>query len=544
MANRKLEIIFSTDVFINPKLNQVVIYVDQFEREKNQHLSFRCRFSDDHIVEGDRLLLGLLPGKNIEKESKKYADNNDLLLFNGLFADELENRTQFFTMQPTMEEYRKIVRFCGPKRAQLLLGSINDMVIHKSIKVDWFDEATVSDTFKLKFLLKSESFYTFHNADSLLSGLDYEDITGISKKLCLKFQLDGFNNNHEVNLKYESESIIPKRINILIGKNGVGKSQALTKFSRLALQMTNEKGTLTDPDSTHGRPMISRMIAIGTPGETTNTFPGERVNQQKIFYRRLSFTRNSRSKQSRGITETLIQLGKNRESVKEKSRWDFFWDAISTCLPVENIGVVTRYGKIQPLNFFGTLDDSVSTARFIDMFERNSEPKFYVGENTAPLSSGQLTFFKFALQCSLYIENGSFVLMDEPETHLHPNMISDFVAMLDSLLEATGSQALIATHSAYFVREVSREQVHIFKVESDRNINITQSRLRTFGADVESISQFVFMEDIESKLMDKIYEKVKGLKFKEVEKILSGELSLAALMDLRSRLEEANSEKN
>ena len=123
-------------------------------------------------------------------------------------------------------------------------------------------------------------------------------------------------------------------------------------------------------------------------------------------------------------------------------------------------------------------------------------------------------------------------------------MISDFVGMLDSLLEATGSQALIATHSAYFVREVSREQVHIFRVDNDDNISITSPRLRTFGADVESISQFVFMEDIDSKLTDKIYKKVKGQAFESVEEVLSRELSLAALMDLRSRLEVNNREKD
>ncbi|MHC5791870.1 AAA family ATPase, partial [Streptococcus pyogenes] len=76
-----------------------------------------------------------------------------------------------------------------------------------------------------------------------------------------------------------------------------------------------------------------------------------------------------------------------------------------------------------------------------------------------PLSSGQLSFFKFALLACLHIENGSFVLLDEPETHLHPSMISDFITLLDNILERTGSYALIATHSTYFVREVAREQV-------------------------------------------------------------------------------------
>ncbi|MBF4349710.1 AAA family ATPase, partial [Vibrio anguillarum] len=80
----------------------------------------------------------------------------------------------------------------------------------------------------------------------------------------------------------------------------------------------------------------------------------------------------------------------------------------------------------------------------------------------------------------------SFVLLDEPETHMHPNMIADFVGLLDQLLEDTGSQALIATHSAYFVREISREQVHVLLKNESDEISIVSPRLRTFGADIES----------------------------------------------------------
>lgn len=534
MENKRLDVVFSTQSGKRPEPGQVVVYVQQFELEKARVFRFRCCFSDGRDEVDGSLYLGLLPARIFAEKENAYKD--DSLLFDGLFETGEKQRTRFFTMLPDMEEYRKIVRVCGPKKAQLLLASINDLVIHKSINTDWFDEAVDSEVFKLRFLLKSGSFYAFHNAESLLSGLVNEDITGISKSILLNFQLDGFENEHKINLRYESDSIIPKRINILIGKNGVGKSQALTKFSRLALQMTNEKGTLKDTDSNDGRPMINRMIAIGTPGETASTFPGERVNQQKIFYRRLSFTRSSRAKQSRGITETLIQLGRNDESIKGKSRWSFFWDAISTCLSVNNIGIVNRNGDFTPLYDFGTLDDSESTARFINEFDRNAEPKFCSEDSINPLSSGQLTFFKFALQCSLYIENGSFVLMDEPETHLHPNMISDFVAMLDSLLEATGSHALIATHSAYFVREVSREQVHVLQVNRERMIQVVPPRLRTFGADIDSISQFVFEEDIDSRLTSKILRNLGNLTFDEVSDELEKELSLPALLDLQSRM--------
>lgn len=536
MEYKKLDVMFGNHELI-PLSGQIVIHIDRFEEKENNLCTFIICYPDSNeFIEGS-LMLGLLPALSIELESNKYAEKNNQLLVEGLYENNKKKRTRFYTQQPSMQDYRDIVRQSGPELAELLFSSINDLVFNKSLQPGWFEEALNSNVFKKKFMRKSESFFAFHNAENLLSGLEGEDISVISQSLLLKFKLDGFNNEHEVNLCYESESLIPKRINVLIGKNGVGKSQVLTKFCRLALKMTGEKGVLRETNQKSDRPMINRMLAIGTPGETRNTFPGERVKQQKLFYRRLNFTRNTNAKLSRGIVETLIQLGRNNDSVKGKSRWDFFWDAITISLPVEKIGFETKSNGVEMISQFGTLDDSLSTMDFIDQFDRNKEPKYYAGGKLQPLSSGQLTFFKFALQCSLYIENGSFVLMDEPETHLHPNMVSDFVGMLDSLLEATGSQALIATHSAYFVREVSREQVHVFKVDRDDNINISSPRLRTFGADVDSISQFVFEEDIDSKLTDKIFEKVKHLPFESIEKKLNEELSLSALMDLQSRMD-------
>jgi energy-coupling factor transporter ATP-binding protein EcfA2 len=542
MERKQLEVVFARDKK-KPLPGQIVIYL-YGTKNVNGPYRFMVRYSDDHEVVGGSLLLGLLPALNTEPDSKKYAIENVPLLLEGLDELDKKKKTRFFTLLSSMQDYRNIVKYSGPELAELILLSINDLVFYKSLEPDWFDEALSSRAFKKEFMRKSESFFAFHNAENLLSGLEDEDISVISKDLLLKFKLDGFNNEHEINLCYESDSLIPKRINVLIGKNGVGKSQALRKFCRLALKMTDEKGVLRDLNQEGDRPMINRMIAISTPGETRSTFPGERVKQQKLFYRRLNFTRGSKNKVSRGIAETLIQLGRNKDSIKNKSRWSFFWDAISTSLPIDKIGFETKSNSVEMISLFGALDDSLSTMEFIDKFDRNTEPKYYSGGELQPLSSGQLTFFKFALQCSLYIENGSFVLIDEPETHLHPNMISDFVGMLDSLLEATGSQALIATHSAYFVREVSREQVHVFDTDKEGNIRIVPPRLRTFGADVESISQFVFNEDIESKLTEKIYERIQGQTFESVEKELSKELSLAALMDIRSKFEASTNEKD
>ena len=107
------------------------------------------------------------------------------------------------------------------------------------------------------------------------------------------------------------------------------------------------------------------------------------------------------------------------------------------------------------------------------------------------LSSGETAMLRFAAQAAANIETGCALLFDEPETHLHPKFISDFMDVLTALVTATKSIAIIATHSAYVVREVPRQRVKVFSLE-ERNVTIQTPRLQTFGASIDSISQFVF----------------------------------------------------
>lgn len=107
------------------------------------------------------------------------------------------------------------------------------------------------------------------------------------------------------------------------------------------------------------------------------------------------------------------------------------------------------------------------------------------------LSSGETAMLRLAIQMSEAIEEGSLLLLDEPENHLHPNYVSQAMSLLHQVLVATKSIAIIATHSAYVVREVPRQRVHILSLD-DREISIASPRLQTFGASVDMISQFVF----------------------------------------------------
>lgn len=475
---------------------------------------------------------------NLDKDDDEFFSLERALPKLNASAENPEKSTiLFFTMLPSMDAYRKLVTKLGPDIAQNFLNTVNDVVYHKEQNSQWHERAISSNAFALGFMRNSEPFFAYKNAGAVLNGIDEEDFHGISQKLNLELKLDNFENKHIINLNYETTSCLPKRINVFIGKNGLGKSQALNAFCRAALQYTDKNISLTDK-VTSKRPMINRLLAIMTPGETRNTFPSERRKTQKLYYRKLSLTRTSRTDNPQSINDLLVQLARSEDDIGELTRWNLFISAIGKVLPIDETMILLKDGTHVSIKKIISWNGEQRTLTLWSNLDKNSDPQINCDGKLFPLSSGQLTFLKFSLLFCLYIENGSFVLLDEPETHMHPNMISDFVSLLDTLLERTGSLALIATHSVFFVREIPQEQVHVFK-SIGNIISIENPRLTTFGSPIDSISRFVFDDDAESSLTEKLYNKIctRKLNFESVVEQYSSDISIAALMHIRRLME-------
>jgi len=539
---KELEVFLAYDANnLELKIRQILIVPDE-DSWNDFGYKIRCRYfarlSENYEIIKGTILIGFLPSSDVpifEQESRK---ENRTSLKKVLQASRLKTSpirssdiSFFFSMLPEMQSYRDLIKKIGVDDASLFLKSVNDLVITKAASPKWYEEALDTDVFKLGFMRNSEQFFAFNNAETVLQGAEYENFSAISKGLSLRFKLEGFSEPYDIKLNFETNSLVPRRISVLIGKNGVGKSESLKAFCRGALQYKDKGLSLVDDNGE--RPLINRIIALATPGETTNTFPSERTKTQKLFYRRLTLTR----KGTRTIGETLVQLARSDDFIGENSRWKLFYNAIKEILPVENLVIKLKSGSDIPLKSVGSGGGEQQKLDRWSQISSNSDPFIKFGENLYPLSSGQLTFFKFSLMCCLYIENGSFVLMDEPETHMHPNMISDFIGLLDYVLEHTGSFSLIATHSAYIVREVPSEQVLVMSLVGSKVVSDIP-RLPTFGATVDSISQFIFQEETEVRLSEKIYDRIKGKSFKEVEEELSQQISLSALMRLQRMMED------
>ncbi len=451
-----------------------------------------------------------------------------------------EKVPEYFTMLPDMETYRRIVGQLGPEEARIVLREMNDIVEADDRPTGrrWLSKARNNQLFLNAFLRNSEAYFTWKNAAPILRGVEFEELGRTSSGLHLQFQLAGRPNAHDLKFRFsQGEPVLPQRFAVVIGKNGVGKSQALAQIVDAALHGKKE---LTDLDG--DRPVFNRILGFYPSPSTSSVYPSDRRKRSRFWYRR--FPLMSRwSKQT--ASDLIIQLARSIEGIAGQSRYKIFLNAVSAIEGHTELVLRAKVGEGFPVSIFDLNQggEQKRLERYASI-HIGIEPVRLIEGKTYPLSSGELSFLRFAALASLFVENGTLLLFDEPETHLHPNFISQFVALLDTLLKQTGSVAILATHSVYFVRETMEDQVTVLRSDADRRISAETPTLKTFGADVGAISYFVFGEDQPSRLAQEVETKIMAhsVSWEEIFETYKDRVSLDLLGELRARVEGADRE--
>lgn len=445
---------------------------------------------------------------------------------------------EFFTMLADMSEYRSLVGALGADEAVAVLLALHDMVeAERSPAGRPWSEALEQPIVQRGFLRSNEAYFALKNAGPLLHGLEFEEIGRISDSLKIQFHLSGRPNAHELEFRFEiHDPILPKRFAILIGANGVGKSQALGKIANAAL---SGHATLTDHDG--NRPQFNRLLAFSSTAATLSTFPPDRRKRPKVWYRRFSLNDARTRRGGHSTADLIVQLARSDDRIGKVRRLDIFLKAVSAIANHDELALLPRgrSGGMIALHDLMRGGEQERLDRFASIDTRQ-EPTRAARAKGVRLSSGEQAFVRFAALASLYIENSSLLLLDEPETHLHPTFISRFVSLLDSLLAQTGSAAIIATHSAYFVREAFDEQVLVLRSDVDNRISVETPALNTFGADVGAISYFVFGEDEPSRLAQAVEQRITSTSatWEETFARYRDQLSLEMLGEIRAAIEE------
>ena len=447
----------------------------------------------------------------------------------------------FFTLLPAMQTYRTLISRFGVPDALKILEKINDLTFYSEFESSHplISIAEKTEVFSLAFMRNSEAFFAYKNGGEILRGIELQKNLEPPTSISIEFKLASQSNSHKLAFTFDHDGVLPKRIAIVIGENGVGKSQSLC---RIVQEATGPESFLRDENG--ARVAVSRVLAFAPSNEAESVFPSDKDQERPTWYKRFSLNRSNNDVTR--VSDLIIQLARSEQYIGESSRLEIFLSAIKAIknweqISLPNIGdydegvqleKLIRGGEQSVLERISRIDVSRNPVRFVN-------GKFY------ELSSGEISFLKFSAQVSLYIENGSLILLDEPETHLHPHFISRFVDLLNNLLEGTNSSAIIATHSVYFVREVFQSQVIILRSSDNGRIIADTPIFRTFGADVGAISYFVFGEDKPSHLAASVQRRLLA-KYKNWDDLYNDykdELSLEVLGAIREAMELMNKDE-
>jgi len=408
-----------------------------------------------------------------------------------------------------VEAYGRLVELLGFARAISALRLLGDAVV---LRTEGTDTARLplfdTDQFHLGALRASSNYVAFRHGRRYLRPEPQAAVTDAATSFRMATNLLAADNPYDIDFDFRSDELNRDRVAVLIGRNGTGKTQLLLSLIRSQRsQQTDESAASTIFDTA---PRFSRLMVFSSVA--SDSYPRSIPPWDGVDYQYFSMIANTDTeadastgalidclrdhRQFEPLSQGMPFIGSNRLGMLERSLAPLsFSKTIHLPLrdqtePHDLFDVRTWQGRAYfPL--FRSLNEQrqLQLVRKVDW--SRSPVTFGLGEAPRTLSSGEQAMLRFAAQAVGSIEQGSMLLFDEPETHLHPNYVSDFMSVLHTLLAATKSVAIIVTHSAYIVREVPRQRVRILSL-NERTISIDQPRLQTFGASIDSISQFVF----------------------------------------------------
>lgn len=305
------------------------------------------------------------------------------------------------------------------------------------------------------------SLIRFDEVERLMREVKYKLYGITSKKLYsfkYVFQPKFAENELEVDFDFDNNSVIPNRIYSIIGKNGTGKTQLVTT---LPLDISNKK----DDNFTPKTPLFSKVIAVSYSSFDRFEIP-KKTAEFNYVYCGLKDENGKRL----GDDELILRFQNSYEKISKQSRVEIFLKTIEDFIDKELIKEFITYK-------FETGEYEINYGRFVEIINI--------------LSSGQSILILIITEIIANIRYDSLLIYDEPETHLHPNAISQLINTIYELSRIFQSYCIIATHSPIIVQELLSKNVYVIERKGSY-ATIRKPSIETFGENLSTIIEEIF----------------------------------------------------
>lgn len=439
----------------------------------------------------------------------------------------------FVSLQREAEHYETIVAFVGFDAAIEGLRGLRDVVL---ARIERNDEAALqlfdTEAFHIGMTRNASQYIALRRGGRHLRRTPAPDVADAAQSFDLTADLPSSREPSRVSLDFEADAIFQDRCCVLIGRNGVGKTQFLNSLiSALADQALEG----APPGRLGPRPSLRKLMVFSSV--PSDPYPRSVAPWTGLDYEYHPLVADERPLGPAFLTAVVDCLRDEvaqywGEGQARSYRLDIlkkgisrlgFWEELYIPIKPNAVGSYSRTlemegGAYLPISAEFTEYRRGVLFHAVDWNRAAVVAGLEVGA-VRQLSSGEIAMAGFVAQAAASIERGSMLLFDEPETHLHPNFVSEFMDLLQDLLTQTRSVALIATHSAYVVREVPRQRVNVLRVRDLDDeyklpsittkpiVDVVGPQMQTFGASIDDISRFVFGDGTISHRYQRVLQK-------------------------------------
>jgi len=423
---------------------------------------------------------------------------------NFVTLEKIKEKYQFISLGHEYKELKQIFE----KNIEEILQLLNDVIyLDKNEPANSLLKLKETDGFK-------KSLYRAQSAKKVLAEAKYvlyegEELDIERFNFDFKFQLD--ERNYIYNFNFVNNDL-PHRVNVLVGKNGSGKSQTLLALSEYFIGKQISTNEFNIEVISHPN-FISNLMAV-----TYNIYEDFYISKARdnisIEYKYLGF-RDIDNNFNKDIP--TLEAFNSFTKIYEKDRNNFAHaiqlndisyrnkviEFLNHAFECDGIGFKFINENYQPyidqefelIENYIVLREEEEVENFVKDIDFNDfELKLYFINNSQIiyLSSGQQMFVNLVINLLSLIKTNSLILIDEPENTLHPNLEIDFMRILKDILEEFDSFAIIATHSSIIVREIPSEYVRVINIDEENQPVIVAPTISTFGADIRKITNYVF----------------------------------------------------
>ncbi len=264
----------------------------------------------------------------------------------------------------------------------------------------------------------------------------------------------------------------PTNVHVLIGRNGAGKTRCIQSIINALLERYNEAvppGTLRRLGANSEEWTFAGLVSVSFSAFDSFTLPSAATLRIPAAFVGLcsqvevNGTQTDTLKTTADLALDFVRSFARCKTEPRRTRW------------VRAVRTLATDPLFAETDVEGLLEQDDATAE--NFFAR--------------LSSGHAIVLLTTTRLVELVDERTLVVLDEPEGHLHPPLLSAFIRAVADLLVARNGVALISTHSPVVLQEVPRSCVWVLSRTRTWS-RVERPPLETFGESAGVLTREVF----------------------------------------------------